>query len=159
MVFRRFLPEVTFTFNDTNTPSERFSLRAIADRGFEVFQWTTFRLNSETLFLQGPHDRFEICEESVKETEEGPTENSSHHGHLDSLYRLSRVVTSGDFLHDLKRPIPLEEGDVEVLERGLGWESFEWGDRFVKVCGKEFPILSVNFVPNRKVNISGKSDE
>jgi hypothetical protein len=123
-----------------------------------VFQWTTFRLNSETLFLQGPHDRYEICEESIQGEEDGVTEES-HHKNLDSRYRLSRVVAGCDFMHDLKRSIPLEEGDVEVLESGLGWENFEWGDRFVKICGKYFPVLSVNFVPNRKVNVTGRSDE
>lgn len=119
----------------SHTPP-RSQLSAVADRGLKRSGWTSTRLRSEVLFVETLRERFELS-----------WDDSGPGGDAADAYRFARcnqlMTTSGLRAAGL----PLAEGAVTVLARGLGWEQVAWGPAGVTIEGVAYPLLRCVFLP------------
>lgn len=57
----------------------------------------------------------------------------------------------------LQTPLPLQDGNAEVLVSGAHWEEFHWAVQGLHLQGTFYPILRYKFV-KRSVPVGGPLD-
>ncbi len=118
-----FLNEFNLIFNCANEMWLHYSLPAIADKGRDVKEFTSWKLKDKVLYLETANKRYEIAR------------NVSDHTNDDYLfeeyetYRLSLVKEpcqkDNDFMQS--RSIPLNEDFVDVIFSRFDWHELQWG--------------------------------
>jgi hypothetical protein len=132
-----FQNEFNLIFNSANEMWLHYSLPAIADKGRDVKDFTSWKLKDKVLFLETHNKRYEIAR------------NISDHTNDDYLfeeyetYRLSIVIDpthkDNDFMQ--KNAIPLMEDYVDVIFSRLDWHEFQWGETSLVVRNLEIMNL------------------
>ena len=152
---QRFQKEVTLTYNLCNEPWHKYSVAQISDRGLEKHHWTSARLHSEVLFIEGPSKRYEISL-SVPEAGEcnGPVEGYSE----PLMYQFAecgRALSMAE-MHD--QGVPLPEAARTVIAEGVAWREFLWGPSGLELRGAFYPLARAHFM-KRTHNADGEMQE
>jgi hypothetical protein len=102
-------------FNLSQEPALVYSLSTFADKSDDLLGRTSQKLQDNVLYIETDRDRFEICKQTAKESD----------NHI-LKYKFSRVkdpyFKDNAFMAQAKRP--LDESILEIVFRELDWSDF-----------------------------------
>ncbi|EFJ52132.1 hypothetical protein VOLCADRAFT_103146 [Volvox carteri f. nagariensis] len=131
--------EVSIQFNLCNEPWLKYTLSAIADKGMKHPGWTSARLRSEVLFLETNSERYQLCCVSTSDDPKGK-----------DLFTFARCKAPLPVSLLQKTGVPQPAELVEVVEKDVDWEDFQWGVSSLHLRGKEFALRRMHFMPNTR---------
>eukprot|EP01027_Heterolobosea_sp_BB2_P010738 GEZU01015726.1.p1 GENE.GEZU01015726.1~~GEZU01015726.1.p1 ORF type:complete len:201 (+),score=63.83 GEZU01015726.1:146-748(+) len=140
-----FLPNVTVVFNLSNEPCLKYTLNAVADKGFEDKNFTSYRLLNEVLFVETMNDRYELSLQEPAQAPDQQQQDGTTKKPQQYKYRWARVLSP----HTMDNrtlsgvSLPLDQDKIEVIAQDLNWSDIQWGTQSVCVKGKEYSIWKI----------------
>ncbi|GFR40958.1 hypothetical protein Agub_g1622 [Astrephomene gubernaculifera] len=141
--------EVSIQFNLCNEPWLKYTLSAIADKGMKHAGWTSARLRSEVLFLETNSKRYQLC---CVSTSDDPAKGKAPAAlpAPQDLFTFARCKAPLPISLLQKTGVPQPAELVEVVEKDVEWEEFQWGVSSLHLRGKEYPLRRMHFMPNTR---------
>lgn len=144
--------EVTVQYNLLNEPWLKYSLGAVADRGWKRTQWLSARMLEEVLYLETDAERYEIArnEPSPDAGSDGAgTSLADEDGALEGVadtYKVSRCKAPLLSNAETRRAgVPLPDSKVEVVHAAVTWEELQWAVAGMHLRGKFYDVARVHF--------------
>jgi len=132
---KRMIREVTVLYNLCNEPWMKYSMAAIADKGFKKSQWTSARLRRDTLYLETKDERYQLCWVKGK----GKDEN-------EGSYQFAKCKRALPLEEMRKKGIPLPKDELKDEIKNLSWNEVKFGVRGLKVKESEYPVTRLQFL-------------
>jgi len=132
---KRMIREVTVLYNLCNEPWMKYSMAAIADKGFKKSQWTSARLRRDTLYLETKDERYQLSWVKGK----GKDEN-------EGSYQFAKCKRALPLEEMRKKGIPLPKDELKDEIKNLSWNEVKFGVRGLKVKESEYPVTRLQFL-------------
>ena len=132
---KRMIREVTVLYNLCNEPWMKYSMAAIADKGFKKSQWTSARLRRDTLYLETKDERYQLSWVKGK----GKDEN-------EGSYQFAKCKRALPLEEMRKKGIPLPKDELKDEIKNLSWNEMKFGVRGLKVKESEYPVTRLQFL-------------
>lgn len=98
------------------------------------------------LYLENNEERYQLFDQSVLQA------NNDKH-----LFQWGKIVSPSNrndkSMIDTGIPLILQR-DCELIYKDLSWNDIAWGNSFVTICGKEFSLIRMKFIPITKLHES-----
>jgi hypothetical protein len=114
-----------------------YSIPAIADKGRELKDYTSWKLKDKALYLETVDRRYEIARNITDHT------NDDYLFEEYETFRISEVKEpyNKDNQYMLEHSIPLLSNDVDVIFSRADWHEFQWGEKALKIRNLEINNL------------------
>jgi hypothetical protein len=132
---KRMIREVTVLYNLCNEPWMKYSMAAVADKGFKKSQWTSARLRRDTLYLETKDERYQLSWVKGK----GKDEN-------EGSYQFAKCKRALPLEEMRKKGIPLPKDELKDEIKNLSWNEVKFGVRGLKVKESEYPVTRLQFL-------------
>ena len=132
---KRMIREVTVLYNLCNEPWLKYSMAAVADKGFRKSQWTSARLRRDTLYLETKDERYQLSWVKGK----GKDEN-------EGSYQFAKCKRALPLEEMRKKGIPLPKDELKDEIKNLSWNEIKFGVRGLKVKESEYPVTRLQFL-------------
>ena len=132
---KRMIREVTVLYNLCNEPWLKYSMAAVADKGFKKSQWTSARLRRDTLYLETKDGRYQLSWVKGK----GKDEN-------EGSYQFAKCKRALPLEEMRKKGIPLPKDELKDEIKNLSWDEVKFGVRGLKVKESEYPVTRLQFL-------------
>jgi len=132
---KRMIREVTVLYNLCNEPWLKYSMGAVADKGFKKSQWTSARLRRDTLYLETKDERYQLSWVKGK----GKDEN-------EGSYQFAKCKRALPLEEMRKKGIPLPKDELKDEIKNLSWNEIKFGVRGLKVKESEYPVTRLQFL-------------
>ena len=132
---KRMIREVTVLYNLCNEPWLKYSMAAVADKGFKKSQWTSARLRRDTLYLETKDERYQLSWMKGK----GKDEN-------EGSYQFAKCKRALPLEEMRKKGIPLPKDELKDEIKNLSWNEIKFGVRGLKVKESEYPVTRLQFL-------------
>jgi hypothetical protein len=132
---KRMIREVTVLYNLCNEPWLKYSMSAVADKGFKQSQWTSARLRRDTLYLETRNERYQLSWVKGK----GKDEN-------EGSYTFAKCKRALPIEQMRLKGIPLPKEELKDEIKNLSWNEVKFGIRGISVKDKEYPVCKLQFL-------------
>lgn len=158
----RGMPKATVLFDLTNEPCLSYTLSIVADKGNDPELWPSKRLKSEALYVETLRSRFEICSVPRESAETVGDKPFVRFGRVksDTLNRLLMKNSTLTWAKDAQSaknvdnvsPVPLPEGDLDIIHKRIEWSSLSWDPSGITVGTTYYKLKKVAFRKHTSIN-------